>query len=86
MLECRLLKQGYLMFLLYIICLGVSLFHINQFKSERSYRTHHKTIKVFKNNKKPDWVVNKIWGIDLTDKHDSDKCNQHILGIIDHGS
>ena len=74
------------MFLLYFVCLGIFLFYINQFKSERSYRTHHKTIKVFKNNKKPDWVVNKIWGIDLTGKHDSNKSNQHILGIVDHGS
>jgi hypothetical protein len=38
-------------------------------------------------NKKPYPVkLNKIWGIDLTGKHDSNKRNQHILGIIDHGS
>lgn len=30
--------------------------------------------------------INRIWGIDLTGKHNSDKENMHILGIIDHGS
>jgi len=30
--------------------------------------------------------INEIWGIDLTGKHNSDKNNMHILGIIDHGS
>jgi len=38
-------------------------------------------------NKKPFPVkINKIWGIDLTGKHDATNQNKHILGIIDHGS
>jgi len=38
-------------------------------------------------NQKPYAVkINRIWGIDLTGKHNSDKKNMHILGIIDHGS
>ena len=31
-------------------------------------------------------AVNKTWGIDLTGKHDANKKNQHIFGIVDHGS
>jgi hypothetical protein len=31
-------------------------------------------------------LINLIWGIDLTGKHDLTKKNKHIFGIIDHGS
>ena len=42
--------------------------------------------KNIKNRKPYPVEINRIWGVDLTGKHDSKKCNQHILGIIDHGS
>ena len=31
-------------------------------------------------------ATKKTWGIDLTGKHDTKKKNQHIFGIVDHGS
>ncbi len=38
-------------------------------------------------NKKPRAIdVNRIWGIDLTGKHNTQGKNTHIMGIIDHGS
>ena len=42
--------------------------------------------KRIKNRKPYPVAINKIWGIDLTGKHNSDKNNMHIIGIIDHGS
>jgi len=50
------------MFVLYFIYLRLYLFFISLFQIKKNYRTHHKpkVIKCFKNNKKPDWVVNKI--------------------------
>ncbi len=53
-------------------------------------RKHHYAILIERKNiknKKPHSVdINWVWPIDLTGKHDSNKCNQHILAIIDHGS
>ena len=42
--------------------------------------------KKLKNRKPRPTNINRIWGMDLTGKHDLDKNNLQILGIIDHGS
>jgi len=42
--------------------------------------------KKLKNKKPRPTNINRIWGMDLTGKHDLDKNNLQILGIIDHGS
>jgi len=53
-------------------------------------RKHNYAILLERKNiktKKPYPVaINKTWGIDLTGKHDANKKNQHIFGIVDHGS
>jgi len=50
------------MFLLYFIYLRIYLFFISLFKPKKIYRTYYKpkAVKFFKNNKKSDWVVDKI--------------------------
>ncbi len=50
------------MFLFYFIYLRFYLFFISLFKSKKIYRTYHKPkiVKAYKNNKKPQWVVDKI--------------------------
>lgn len=42
--------------------------------------------KQIKNKKPKHTNINRIWGMDMTGKHDLNKTNQQILGIIDHGS
>ena len=42
--------------------------------------------KQLKNKKPKPTNINRIWGMDLTGKHDLNKNNLQILGIVDHGS
>ena len=42
--------------------------------------------KKIKNKKPYPTAINRIWGIDLTGKHNANHKNMHVLGIIDHGS